>query len=227
MSARILVMFCLSCILALGAAPLAQASGQLVIHNQSNKVYSGLNIPTTKKGRDCIQIINSTNISNQNSQIGPCGGNGIHIYNNTAQSSQIYIYDSYIHPETHTTNCCDNNDGIFVQDGVSQVTVQENVIAYGESNVEVLGVPGGSGVNGMTITGNFLLKPRGGQPSSRGQNVSAWYASNVVQNNYSRSVSEYSEIAFQKHNGLCVTWNQATACSTTSDSSDTFLVENR
>src|ERR1039458_3720349 len=37
------------------------------------------------------------------------------------------------------------------------------------------------------------------------------------------SVSEYSEIVFQKHNGLCATWNQATTCSTKSDYSDTLL----
>src|ERR1035437_10907539 len=39
----------------------------------------------------------------------------------------------------------------------------------------------------------------------------------------SRSVSEYSEIVFQKHDGLCATWNQATTCSTKSDYSDTLL----
>jgi hypothetical protein len=40
---------------------------------------------------------------------------------------------------------------------------------------------------------------------------------------FPRSVSEYSEIVFQKHNGLCSTWNQATTCSTKSDYSDTLL----
>jgi hypothetical protein len=38
-----------------------------------------------------------------------------------------------------------------------------------------------------------------------------------------RRVSEYSEIVFQKHNGLCATWNQATTCSTKSDYSDALL----
>ena len=36
-------------------------------------------------------------------------------------------------------------------------------------------------------------------------------------------MSEYSEIVFQKHDGLCATWNQATTCSTKSDYSDTLL----
>lgn len=81
----------------------SQTQGQtLVIQNQNNRVYSGLNITTTaKSGLDCIQIIDSTNITIENSQIGPCGGNGINIHNNTGTTSNIQIYDSYIHPETH------------------------------------------------------------------------------------------------------------------------------
>jgi hypothetical protein len=166
-------------------------------------------------------IIDSTNITIEDSQIGPCGGNGINIYNNSAQSSQIYIYDSYIHPETHTTNCCDYNDGIFVQDGVSQVTVQGNVIAYSESNVAVVGVKGGSGVNSVTVTGNFLLNPLGGNPSSRGQNVLVTYASTVdVQNNYALSSTntttyKYAEnqedsINFENGTGVTATDNYVT-----------------
>ena len=36
-------------------------------------------------------------------------------------------------------------------------------------------------------------------------------------------MSEYSEIVFQKYNGLCATWNHATTYSTKSDYSDTLL----
>jgi hypothetical protein len=54
-------------------------ASQRAAQNQNNKVYSGPNITTTgRRGGDCIQIINSTNITIQNSQIGPCSGNGIH-----------------------------------------------------------------------------------------------------------------------------------------------------
>jgi hypothetical protein len=190
LSVHILVLFCLTCILVLGAVPLAQASGQLVIKNESNKVYSGLNITTSStSGQDCVVIIDSANITIENSQIGPCGGNGIHIYNSSAPvTSGIYIFDNYIHTETHDPNpndCCDNNDGVFV-DGTSQVTIQGNVIAYGESNIEANGATGT--VDGVTVVGNFLLNPRGGNPSYRGQNVQAWYATNVVVlNNYTLS----------------------------------------
>ena len=39
-------------------------------------------------------------------------------------------------------------------------------------------------------------------------------------------MSEYSEIVFQKRNGLCATWNPATTCSAKSDYSDTLLADN-
>jgi hypothetical protein len=192
-SARILAMFCFTWILGLGAAALAQASRQLVIKNESDKIYSGLNITTSGKENgvpiDCVVIIDSTNITIEDSQIGPCGGNGIHIYNSSAPvTSGIYIFDNYIHTETHDPNpndCCDNNDGVFV-DGTSQVTIQGNVIAYGESNIEANGATGT--VAGVTVVGNFLLNPRGGNPSYRGQNFQAWDATNVVVlNNYTLS----------------------------------------
>ncbi len=177
-SARILAMLCFACILVLGAVPLAQASGQLVIQNQSDKVYSGLNISTAAGGgQDCIQITNSTNITIEDSQIGPCGGNGV----NVSGGSNIQIYDNYIHPETHVNACCDNNDGVLAQD-TSQVTIQGNVIAYGESNIEAP-----QNVTGLMVIGNFLLNPLGGG-NSRGQNVQAWNSTNVlVLNNFTLS----------------------------------------
>ncbi|SPF40689.1 exported hypothetical protein [Candidatus Sulfotelmatobacter kueseliae] len=180
----------------------SQTQGQtLVIQNQSNQVYSGLQIRTTpESGLDCIQIIDSTNITIENSEIGPCGGNGINIFTNTGSVRQIHMYDNYIHPETHNNACCDYNDGIFITPGVSDVTIQGNVIAYGESNVVINGndgVDNNSTINRVTVTGNFLLNPRGGD-SSRGQNIAAWYATNVlVFQNYalsSRKGYKYPEI---------------------------------
>lgn len=176
----------------------SQTQGQtLVIQNQNNRVYSGLNITTTaKSGLDCIQIIDSTNITIENSQIGPCGGNGINIHNNTGTTSNIQIYDSYIHPETHRNECCDYNDGILVQGAegnvISDVVIQGNVIAYGEANIEAPQY-----VDGLTIVGNFLLNPRGGN-NSRGQNVQVWNSTNVfVFHNYtlsSRKGYKYPEV---------------------------------
>ncbi|HYA25509.1 MAG TPA: hypothetical protein VEF05_15205 [Terriglobales bacterium] len=191
-----------ACVIVFALITCTLIQGQtLVIQNQSNKVYSGLHITTTAaSGLDCIQIIDSTNITIKNSEIGPCGGNGINIFTYTGSASQIYIYDNYIHPETHTNACCDYNDGIFITPGVSDVTIQGNVIAYGESNVEINGndgVDNNPTINRVTVTGNFLLNPRGGH-NARGQNVQAWYSTNVlVFNNYtlsSRKGYKFSEI---------------------------------
>jgi hypothetical protein len=180
-------MVCFGCLLVPRAAARAQASGQLIIENQSNKVYRGLNITTgSRSGEDCIVIRDSTNITIEDSQIGPCGGNGVNI----SGGSGIQIYDSYIHPETHQDACCDYNDGVLAQN-TSQITIQGNVIAYGESNVEAP-----QDVDGLRVIGNFLLNPLGGN-NSRGQNVQAWNSTNVlVLNNYTLSSEDTKEYLY-------------------------------
>lgn len=122
---------------------------------------------TSPRARD--RETNSIDITIQESQIGPCGGNGV----NVSGGSGIQIYDNYIHPETHVNACCDYNDGVLAQ-STSQVTIQGNVIAYGESNIEAP-----QNVNGLMVIGNFLLNPLGGD-NFRGQNVQAWNSANVV-----------------------------------------------
>ena len=47
---------------------------RLVISGVSNVVYSGLQVRNS--GGDCVQIINSTNVTIQASNIGPCGVDG-------------------------------------------------------------------------------------------------------------------------------------------------------
>ncbi len=182
----------LACFLILAAtqSPLsaendAKASGgPLVIQNQSHQTYSGLTI-TSGAGQDCVEITNSQDITIENSQIGPCGGNGISING----GSKIQILDSYIHPETQSPGCCDHNDGVLVQSS-SAITIQGNVIAYGESNVEAP-----QGVKLLTVTGNFLLNPRG--PFPRGQNIQAWSSSNVVvKNNYTIDSSDTQQYLY-------------------------------
>lgn len=152
-----------------------QHSGPIVINGQNGTVIQGLSITSTTG--DCVTITNSTNITIENSEIGPCAGNGIKIIGGDG----ISIYDSYIHPETQAVGCCDTNDGIFANGGTQHLTIQGNVIAYGETNIEV------SGGNMVSVVGNFLLNPRG--PSSRGQNFQCWNncSSVTVQNNYALS----------------------------------------
>jgi len=177
-----------------GTAPVSILGGltnsvPLLISGQSGKVYSNLRITSTTG--DCVQIINSTNITIQNSDIGPCGTNnstvasrGIHI----SGGSGINVYDNYIHVETLASGCCDSHDGILIDNGSTSDVIQGNVVAYGESNVEIQG----TNVNGVSIIGNYLLNPRG--PFPRGQNVQVWggsssgFHSNItVQNNYTYS----------------------------------------
>ena len=149
----------------------------LVIRNQHHRVYRGLAIAT--RHGDCVRIENSTGISIEASQIGPCGGVGVSI----SGGGDIKVLDSYIHPETKSRGCCDRNDGIFVT-GATGVTIAGNVLAYGESNVEASG-----GATKLAVVGNFLLNPRG--PFPRGQNVQAWQASNVlVRDNYTLSSTD-------------------------------------
>jgi Right handed beta helix region len=159
-------------------------SGPLVIENQRHQIYAGLNI-TAGGGQDCIVIKNSTDITIQNSEIGPCGGEGINING----GGKIKIFDNYIHPETLSPGCCDHNDGVLLQN-TSNVIIQGNVIAYSESNVEAT-----QAVSGLTVVGNFLLNPRG--PFPRGQNVQAWNAQNVVvKNNYALSSHNTSKYLY-------------------------------
>jgi hypothetical protein len=116
-------------------APNTSAS-TLVISDESNHTYSGLTISTTNG--DCVDIINSTNITIKNSNIGPCGTN-----NSTASSNGIFItggsginiFDSYVHVQNQSTGCCDSHDAIFIKYS-SGDTVQGNVIAYNETNIQ-------------------------------------------------------------------------------------------
>ena len=160
------------------AGPAGQRSGPILINGQNGTVIEGLKI--TSSGT-CVTIINSTNITIQNSEIGPCGGNGIAI----SGGSGINIFDNYIHPETLATGCCDHNDGIFARGGTHDLLIQGNVIAYGESNIEI------QGGQTVTVIGNFLLNPRDERTPAgpRGNNFQCWnHCSNVVvQNNYALS----------------------------------------
>jgi hypothetical protein len=106
----------------------ALTGGTVVIRNQRHRVYAGLNVSTASG--DCVDVTDSYDVTIERSQIGPCGGNGI----NVSGGGKIRVYDSYVHPETLAGVCCDSNDAILLQ-GTSNVYIQGNVVAYGESNV--------------------------------------------------------------------------------------------
>ena len=170
-------------------------SGPITIDGQNGTVVENLHI--TNPNGDCITVTNSTNIVIHKSEIGPCGGNGV----NVSGGNTVGIYDSYIHPgKPLATGCCDTHDGIFAS-GTSNLSIQGNVIAYGESNVEL------SNVATATVTGNFLLNPINSDPSqpadgqSRGHNFQAWSnSSNVtLKNNYTLSSTDTTKYLFAEN----------------------------
>jgi hypothetical protein len=178
-------------------ASLAQTpSGPVNISGQNGTVIDGVHI--INPNGDCLTITNSTNITVRRSEIGPCGGNGINI----SGGGTINIYDSYIHPEKPlSTSCCDTHDGILVV-GTSGVSIQGNVIAYGEANIEA------TNVSNVSVIGNFLLNPIDSDPSqpasnqSRGQNFQVWGgpSSNMtVQNNYTLSSLDTTKYLFPEN----------------------------
>jgi hypothetical protein len=159
-------------------------SGPITSSGQNGVTIENLHI--TNPNGDCVTITNGTNITIRQSEIGPCKGNGIVI----SGGSTINVSDNYIHPEGALSGCCDVTDGIFAT-GTSNLAIQGNVIAYGESNIEA------QNQTNLSVVGNFFLNPRGGG-NSRGQNVQVWSNSTtvLVQNNYTLSSTDTSKFAF-------------------------------
>jgi hypothetical protein len=159
-------------------------SGPVSLSGQNGVVVQNLHI--TNPNGDCVSISNSMNITIRQSEIGPCKGNGIVIVN----GSTINVFDNYIHPEGTLAGCCDVTDGIFSK-GTQNLTVQGNVVAYGEANIEA------QNQTGLKIIGNFLLNPRG-RANSRGQNVQVFYGSSnvLVQNNYALASTDITKYGF-------------------------------
>jgi hypothetical protein len=176
------------------------SSGPIVIDGANGTVISRMRITSTSGS--CVTISNSTNITIEKSEIGPCGeadaktpGNGISI----SGGDGIRIYDDYIHVDNLASDCCDTRDNVLVQ-GSSNVTIQGNVIAYGETNVEIDGAPS----DHISVIGNFLLNPRG--PFPRGQNFQSWGAASlgpnrsiVVADNYALSSQNSEVYRYREH----------------------------
>ncbi|HEY8698313.1 MAG TPA: right-handed parallel beta-helix repeat-containing protein [Rhizomicrobium sp.] len=159
--------------------------GALTIAGKNNIVISGLKI--ANPNGDCVVIADSKNVTIERSEIGPCHGRGIFVNG----SAGVFVYDNYIHVEDLTPGCppCDVRDNIFTLKS-SNVVIQGNVAAYGESNIELY-----IGTHDATVTGNFLLNPR--TDHLRGVQFQAGYASNVkVDDNYSLSSADTSKYLY-------------------------------
>ncbi|HEY6463676.1 MAG TPA: right-handed parallel beta-helix repeat-containing protein [Polyangiaceae bacterium] len=153
-------------------------AGPIVISGETDASVVGVHVTSTTG--DCITVTGSSHVSIRGSDIGPCAGNGVVV---TGSSSDVTIADSWIHPEHPTSGCCDTGDGVFVS-GADTVTLQGNVIAWGEANLEA------TSVTHLTVVGNFLLNPQ--NSGSRGQNVQVWGSSSDVdvEGNYALSSTD-------------------------------------
>jgi Right handed beta helix region len=129
----------------------------------NGQTFTNYRISTTSG--DCVDLSGASDVTFQNSNIGPCGGRGIYISGGSGNN----IFDSYIHVEGASRSCCDTRDGILVNGGNS-TTIQGNVVAYSESNIEVF-------ADNTVIVGNFLLNPQGVYP--RGQQIQTGAGTNV------------------------------------------------
>lgn len=169
------------------------SSGPITVSGQTGVVIQGLHI--TNPSGDCVTITNSTSITIKESEIGPCSGNGIVVNG----GSTINIFDNYIHPEGTLQGCCDYTDGIYAPGTTTGLTIQGNVIAYGESNIEA------QYQTHLTVTGNFFLNPRNDVTTSgngdRGQNVQVYYGSTnvTVEHNYTLSSTNTTLYAFAEN----------------------------
>lgn len=167
------------------SAPIVMTATLTLTSADNGKVFSNYRI--TSANGDCVKITGATNITFRNSQIGPCAGRGVYI----TGSSNINIEDSYIHPENLATACCDSRSGVLIENS-RQVSVQGNVIAFGESNVQALY----SGF--ITVKGNFLVNPRG--PFPRGQNFQAVYSTDILlTQNYSMGSTDTTKYTFAEN----------------------------
>ncbi len=145
-------------------------SGPMVVSGRNSVTIENMKITSTTGA--CLTITSSTNVIIRNSEIGPCAGNAIAV----AGSTTVNIVDNYIHSERAGNGCnpCDRGDGVFATRSNSML-IQGNVIAFGESNVELLGV------KDTQVIGNFLLNPLG--PAPRGSQVQVWAYENTRSSN--------------------------------------------
>lgn len=170
-------------------APIHDHPPSSLFITSANNGQTFQNMKIISKTGNCITISGATNITIQNMEIGPCAGRGIEI----TKSSGVNIYDNYIHSETLSAGCCDNNDGIYAHNDSKDILVQGNVIAYGESNVE------GLGVARIRVVGNFLLNPRG--PKPRGQNFQCYNGCSevTVSDNYALSSTDSKKYLYPEN----------------------------
>ena len=185
----------------------------LILTSANNgQTFNHYSISTTSG--PCVEMTDVSNLTIQNFQVGPCGTNnsvndstGIEIIGGSGDN----IDDSYIHVENLSSDGADDHDGIFI-DGANDITVQGNVLAFNETNVEITD----SASSGDVINGNFMLNPRG--PFPRGQQFQSWGSNTNITVENNRELSCQSSSTACAHSGdvLCL------ACSASTLAGDSF-----
>lgn len=145
------------------ASPTTLTSTLVLTSANNGQTFTNYSISTTSG--PCVTITGATNVTIQQSNIGPCGTNnssddstGIEVIGGSGEN----IFDNYIHVENLSSDGGDNHEGVLIN-GANDVTVQGNVLAFNETNVEI----NGGTSTGDVINGNFMLNPMG--PFPRGQ----------------------------------------------------------
>lgn len=195
------------------SSPTVLTSTLALTSANNGQTFTNYQISTTSG--PCVTITGATGITFQQSNIGPCGTN-----NSTADSTGIEIiggsghniYDNYIHVQNTSSDGNDNHEGILVNGGGS-ITIQGNVLAFNETNIEI----NGGTSSGDVINGNFLLNPMG--PFPRGQQFqSGDNTSNLtVENNRTLSCEQSACATHESGTGV-----SCLLCSNSTLSSDSF-----
>jgi len=160
------------------ALPRTVSAGRVTILTSTLKLTSANsgqlfdNYRISTNSGDCVDLSGASNVTFQNSDIGPCAGRGVAITGGSGDN----IYDSYIHVEKRATGCCDSHDSIFINFSSNEM-IRGNIVAYGESNIQTFDS------HNITIVGNFLLNPLG--PFPRGEQIQTGPGSNIrIINNF-------------------------------------------
>ena len=172
--------------------------------DNNGQTFNNYRISTTSG--DCVDLNGVSNVTLQNFQIGPCGtnntispSNGVNISDG---SSGINIYDSYIHVQNLASGCCDTHDGIVVNSGTN-VTIQGNMLAFNETNIETFST-------GTVANGNFLLNPQGPFPRGQQWQSSAGASDVTVENNRTLSCQQASNVCAHSGDVFCLACNAST-----------------
>ena len=156
----------------------------------NGQTFNNYRISTTSG--PCVLLTGVSNVTIENSNIGPCGqnnstsdSNGIEIHG----GSGINIYDSYIHIDNlggegygnfSTTRSHENIIGVGSggTGGPTSITIQGNVIGNGSANISPM-----DNSNGWVINGNYIFSAQGHDGAAEQiQPLNSWNI--TVENNY-------------------------------------------